>query len=234
MKQSLAGVVLAVLATATNAQLPLNITGCTVPCNLGTTAADVLIFVDSSNGMGQANLDLVKSALIQWQSPYGVGPSGQSDQLRVAIIDYAVYATAHGLLVENHNDHAELVNLINDVKFRGYDNRNIYYALLEGLGNLNTNAGMRGPEVPKIGMIFSAAAFTDGSTASAQSVYKSYTNAGFVFYGIGIGRNANIAELSDFVGQNNVFQAINAEQLQYVVGWLLNKSCNPSPTPPAW
>uniref|UniRef100_A0A914XDL1 VWFA domain-containing protein n=1 Tax=Plectus sambesii TaxID=2011161 RepID=A0A914XDL1_9BILA len=205
MKLWFTGVVLAVLATATSAQKSTNITACAAPCNLGTTPADVLIFIDTSNGMGQTNLEM----------------------LRVAIVDYAVYATSHGLLVENHNNHAELVNLINDVKLRGYDNRNIYLALLEGSINLNANAGMRAG-VPKIGIIFSAAAFarpTNPNSQDAQAFLKNYTNAGFVFYGLGVGPNANNNELATFIGQpNNVFPFINAERLNFVVGWLLSKS----------
>uniref|UniRef100_A0A914XMI6 VWFA domain-containing protein n=1 Tax=Plectus sambesii TaxID=2011161 RepID=A0A914XMI6_9BILA len=156
------------------------------------------------------------------------------DLMTRSIVDYAVYATSHGLLVENHYDHEELSHLINDVKFRGYDNRNIYYALLQGSLNLNANTGLRGAEVQKIGMIFSAAAFTGGSATSSQAIFKSYTDAGFVFYGFGVGPNANNNELVTLIGQsNNVFPFINEERLKFVVGWLHDKVCNPSSTYPA-
>jgi hypothetical protein len=52
-----------------------------------------------------------------------------------------------------------------------------------------------------------------------------YTNQGFVFYGIGVGMNANIVELAQLIGNNaNVFHTVSAEQLEYVVAWLLGKT----------
>jgi hypothetical protein len=98
MQLSFVLVVIVLAAAGTRAQQSLNITACTPPCNLATTPADVVIFIDASTGMGQDNIDLVstlckiliyghwqhlssfqiKRALTQWQSPFSIGV-GSSD-----------------------------------------------------------------------------------------------------------------------------------------------------------
>ncbi|XP_053405850.1 collagen alpha-1(XII) chain-like [Mercenaria mercenaria] len=197
---------------------PMLTTPVTQLTNCNGSQFDIVFVLDSSGSVGEENFKIVKSFVKSVVGNLNIG----QDNTRVGIITFSRYPVIR-LHLDDYTDKEALLKAIDVVPYiAGITETHSALYLLK-------DEGFRGsrPDVPNIAVVV-----TDGKSfhTNLTTVASEELQAqGVVMFGIGIGGNVNLNELSSIASSPNnqyVYTVTNFASLTNIVNSLSSKTCD--------